>query len=356
MQSTTLYFQEGSSDKIYQVSLQPRDGGWVVNFAFGRRGSTLSTGSRTPFPVPEADAQRIYDKLVRSKLGKGYHEGADTTPYLTSSQRFTEIRPQLLNPVDNAGLERVINSDAFVMEQKFDGRRLLLRKEGNTLTGINRRGIECGLPQPIATTVLGLAGDFLLDGEAVGDVYHVFDILEADGSDLRPLPYRERINRLANLMPGEKKPAFQWVPREFFKLPKGITLRKLREEGAEGVVFKRLSAPYKPGRPNSGGDQLKFKFVETASVIVTAHNTCRSVGIGVWHNGQMTPAGNVTIPPDQTVPQVGSFAEVQYLYAMPGSGALFQPVYRGERDDITSADCTRDQLKFRRVLAEPGRE
>lgn len=118
-----------------------------------------------------------------------------------------------------------------------------------------------------------------------------------------------------------------------------------RTEGAEGVVFKRLSAPYKPGRPNSGGDQFKYKFVETASVVVTAINACRSVGIGVWQDEELRPAGNVTIPPD-AVPAVGSIVEVRYLYAMPGSGALYQPVYRGERDDITSAECTRSQLKF----------
>ena len=40
--------------------------------------------------------------------------------------------------------------------------------------------------------------------------------------------------------------------------------------------------------------------------------------------------------------------EVRYLYAMPGSGSLFQPVYLGARDDITAAECTRDQLKFRK--------
>lgn len=48
MKSTTLYFQEGGSDKVYQASVEPSQGGWVVNFAFGRRGSTFSTGTKTP--------------------------------------------------------------------------------------------------------------------------------------------------------------------------------------------------------------------------------------------------------------------------------------------------------------------
>ena len=45
MESITLYFREGSSDKVYSASIDPKDGGHVVNFAYGRRGSTLNTGT-----------------------------------------------------------------------------------------------------------------------------------------------------------------------------------------------------------------------------------------------------------------------------------------------------------------------
>ena len=41
----TLYYREGASDKVYQASLQPQNGGFVVHFAYGRRGSALATGS-----------------------------------------------------------------------------------------------------------------------------------------------------------------------------------------------------------------------------------------------------------------------------------------------------------------------
>jgi len=88
--------------------------------------------------------------------------------------------------------------------------------------------------------------------------------------------------------------------------------------------------------------------VETASVIVQSVNAKRSVAIAVRHGGHLVSAGNVTIPVNQPVPPDGAIAEVRYLYAMPESGALFQPVYLGERDDIAAVECTRDQLKFRR--------
>jgi len=124
---------------------------------------------------------------------------------------------------------------------------------------------------------------------------------------------------------------------------------QLRSENAEGVVFKRCEAAFTSGRPNSGGDQFKFKFVETASVIVLKLNQRRSVAIGLWGDAKLVPAGNLTIPVDQPVPDVGDIIEVRYLYAIPGSGSLFQPVYLGPRDDIAAAECCRDQLKFRKA-------
>ena len=58
----TLYFREGNSDKIYQCAIEPAgDGLFAVTFAYGRRGSTLSTGSKTTSPVSYDDAKRIFD-------------------------------------------------------------------------------------------------------------------------------------------------------------------------------------------------------------------------------------------------------------------------------------------------------
>ena len=53
-QSITLYYREGNSDKVYQVQFDRIDGGYVVNFQFGRRGSTLQSGTKTPEPVSYA--------------------------------------------------------------------------------------------------------------------------------------------------------------------------------------------------------------------------------------------------------------------------------------------------------------
>jgi bifunctional non-homologous end joining protein LigD len=348
--STTLYFREGSSDKVYRVAIEPRDGGYIVCFAYGRRGTTLQTGTKTSTPVEYDAAKGIHDKLVREKMAKGYSIGADGTAYTNPSKTVTSIRPQLLNAIED--VEPLLKDDTFYLQPKHDGKRLLIQKQGSNVTGINRRGIECGIPESIRVAAMALPGDFLMDGEAVGKMLHAFDILEIDGVDVRHIPYRDRLVKVLNLLASGQQSGIQWVATISGASAKRRVYDQLREENAEGVVFKQIGAQYSPGRPNSGGSQFKFKFVETASVIVNAINAKRSVAIAVWENGKLVSAGNVTIPADQPIPQVGDIAEVRYLYAMPGSGALYQPVYLGVRDDIAAAECARDQLKFRREAEE----
>ncbi len=87
----TLYYREGSSDKVYQATLEPVGELFAVNFAFGRRGSTLNTGTKTLSPVDYETAKRIYDKLVREKMAKGYTQGPDAR-HISPRKRKNEQR------------------------------------------------------------------------------------------------------------------------------------------------------------------------------------------------------------------------------------------------------------------------
>jgi bifunctional non-homologous end joining protein LigD len=241
---------------------------------------------------------------------------------------------------------RLTTDPAWCVQEKFDGRRMLVRKSADGIDGINRKGLIVALPEPVARAVAEMPGTFVFDGECVGNTLVVFDVLEFAGTDYRGLPYRNRLFLLMQIVPGHG-PHFRSPETAFDTAHKVEFIQRMRHDGKEGIVFKRLTGAYLPGRPPSGGDALKWKFVETASFIVRGINDQRSVSLGLSRGGAIVSAGNVTIPPNQAVPRQGAVVEVRYLYAFPESGAVYQPVYLGERDDIAPAECVVDQLKWK---------
>ena len=347
MTRTTLYYREGSSDKIYQATLEQADGGFVVNFAFGRRGSTLQTGTKTSSPVSQEKAKAIFEKLVASKLAKGYTPGAEGTPYAQTDReaRDTGLRPQLLNPITaDEAAELLADNDCW-MQEKLDGKRILLRKDAEGIVGINRKGLTVGLPKPLLEAAETHSQNFILDGECVGDRLHVFDLLALDGDSMLARLYSERLGLSQKfLSSGHSHLVFVATARTTAE--KAQQFGDLKARLKEGVVFKRHDAPYTAGRPASGGPWLKHKFTATGSFIVSRINLVRSVGLEIYDGPSRVPVGNVTIPINRPMPILGAVLEVSYLYAYPG-GSLFQPVFIDVRDDISSTDCTAQQLKFR---------
>ena len=211
----TLYYREGSSDKVYQAHVAPAaDGLFTVEFAYGRRGSTLKTGTKTAQPVGHNEAHQILWKLVRQKMDKGYTPGEDGTPYAGTGKegQATGVACQLLNAIDEAELARRIADPRWVMQEKFDGRRMLVRRGGDEITGINRNGLETALPESIVQAALALPGrNWLLDGEAVGDTLHAFDLLELGGTNLRGQTYGARLAELEGLLSlHTKAPSCPW--------------------------------------------------------------------------------------------------------------------------------------------------
>ena len=94
----------------------------------------------------------------------------------------------MLNPIEEADVERLLHDDDYCAQEKFDGRHLLVRKQSRQIEGINKKGLIVGLPATVVEDISKLSSDFLQDGEAVGDVYHAFDLLELNGENLRSCP------------------------------------------------------------------------------------------------------------------------------------------------------------------------
>jgi bifunctional non-homologous end joining protein LigD len=159
LQSASLHYREGNSDKVYHAAIEPKGEGYLVPFAYGRRGNTLSTGTKTTHPVSLAEATKVFDKLISSKLAKGYRYSAASAgqerPYQQNGDegRDSGIRCQLLNAVDESELSRLLTNLTHCLQEKHDGRRLMVRKQGNTITGINRRGLVVAIPDAIREAV-----------------------------------------------------------------------------------------------------------------------------------------------------------------------------------------------------------
>ncbi len=196
LENITLYYKEGTSDKMYQCQIEPAGERFVVNFSYGRRGSTLNTGTKTNVPVDYHSAQRIYDKLVKEKKSNGYTEGESGTPYQHSDKQPSGILPQLLNAINESQVLDLMNDDDWLAQEKFDGQRMPVQKHCQNIIGINKKGNTIGLPRPVFDVVRGFDADVIIDGECINDTLHAFDLLELDGVDIRSWPYRERLAAL----------------------------------------------------------------------------------------------------------------------------------------------------------------
>lgn len=350
----SLYYSEGSSDKEYHAEILALPCGHIVNFRYGRRGGTLTSGTKTAVPVDPAQARKIFDQLIHSKTAKGYTPMASGTPFQGMEQvsRKSDFIPQLLNPVTEEATQHLIANHDWAAQQKMDGERRAAHAENGSVIGINRKGLIVPLPQAIADELLAIAGEgaIRIDGEIIGDTLYVFDMHIHQGKPLYALPWLHRM-RLAHiaLAPCQR---IQTLSSAVTREDKRRLWQQVMNANGEGIVFKRITSPVTPGRPNSGGDWRKFKFTESASCCVIETNAGkRSVRIGLLEgNGfdetRLIPVGNVTIPPNVDIPAPGDLIEVEYLYAYPG-GSLYQPVYRGLRTDVDRTDCNMSQLKFK---------
>jgi len=360
VKESALSFQEGSSDKVYYVSLERVENDkCVVNFAFGRRGNALQTGTKTNEPVDFTTANRIFDKLVQEKMNKGYKgsiisvieksEPSKVIPVI-KTEEVAVSKCVLLNAIKEEQAHNLINDNDWIIQEKMDGVRYMLEFEGlpfgSNFKGYNRKGKEVPVSEEIKTlfeSFEDLPPNCFLDGELIGETFYVFDILSMD-VDLREESFERRYSLLAEFF------RLYFNKKECIKLVKAYGKKEEKEKlfndskAKEGVVFKRKSASYHVGRPASGGDYLKFKFCESCTCIVSSVSNKRSVGISLMKDGNLVPVGNVTIPVNYEIPIIGKHIEVKYLYAFAG-GSLIQPVYLGERDDV-EVDTT-DSIKYK---------
>jgi bifunctional non-homologous end joining protein LigD len=254
----------------------------------------------------------------------------------------TGNRPQLLNVIEEHEAKMYAASQAWIAQEKHDGVRQMIFRKAGKLGASNKLGFEIPGERMVMGAFQSIETPFIVDGELVGETFYAFDLLELGGRSLKHGSYQERYAMLKTFLP--QHPNVVLVESHVGN-PGIIDL--MRAKGAEGVVFKKASSTYQAGRPNSGGDHFKFKFVNTASFIVSGKNgDKRSVSLTLLDGKIQVSVGSCTIPTNYSIPATGEVVEARYLYAYRG-GSIFQPCYLGERNDIMPDECQMSQLKFK---------
>lgn len=263
--------------------------------------------------------------------------------------------PMLASSMDVAHLEGCI-AGGFVMEQKLDGHRVILRiQDGLSPLALTRNGnpYTKGLP---ADLFQGFPpGRWALDGEWIaphsgGDgVYWVFDLLDANGMVNHSTTLDDRRAILEAFFDlGLNNPKIRLVPQAKTEEEKRALVAKCRSMGAEGVMVKARTGTYKPGMRSR--EIFKAKFVETADVVVMAlrDDGKDSVRLGAYDaNGlNLIDVGRASLIGKEKAGafSVGDVLEVRYLYMGAGE-RLFQPTILKRRSDKRAEECGIGQFK-----------
>jgi bifunctional non-homologous end joining protein LigD len=255
------------------------------------------------------------------------------------------IIPQLLSEIPASDLDNYLFSDEWCAQEKKDGRHITLQIKNGEFFVRNKKGdVSTCAPEfesSMRENRIDHTGhDMLIDGEHVGDVFWVWDILELDGSDLRGLGYQQRYNTLFKLNFG---PSIKVLKLVLGSKEKKLLFEKLAPK-KEGIVFKRLAAPFSEGK---GVNQVKYKFYAEASVIVAPGRPGKaSIGMELLNAQGVREFVGFCTCVLSPLPAIGSIAEIKYLYAYVG-GCLIQPSFKELRDDVDLNECTTAQLKYK---------
>jgi bifunctional non-homologous end joining protein LigD len=359
-----LYFQQGSSDKVYHVQLEGGQEQWSVHAQWGRHGSALQNDVKVN-GVAYEEAKRVYDRLIREKTGKGYQiaqgvTNGDTAVSvgLPATKEYSGHTPELLTPIDETDALRLVQDASWWFQQKFDGRRLAVQKADGKYSGINKLGQSIPIDARLTKSLnLVQAQCFLVDGEITDSRFHLWDLLSINGTDLRIQPYEIRYARLGLVFRGVDE-ALRVCDTAMTPKAKRSFVRAMHESRAEGFVCKNRNAAHAGGR---AGQHFKCKFVTTSSFIVgpkpfaKAADGHRSVGLYLLDENRQRFMGTVGVPERYALPRVGQIVEIRYLYCHPGAdGKLIQAKYFGQiRNDVARGDCSVNQLKLKAEETAP---
>ncbi|BCW90796.1 Multifunctional non-homologous end joining protein LigD [Alphaproteobacteria bacterium SO-S41] len=379
-------------------------------FAMAPKGKALverETGSilsdRTNADLEKAGVMRA-DHAARRKVAKARQA---PTPKVTGGRKA--ILPPFVEPQLATLVAEAPQGDAWLHEIKYDGYRIQARIDGADIKLLTRKGLDWTKTfQPVARALAALKlPSALLDGEIVVEdesgrsdfsalqaalksdkagtfVYRVFDLLYADGRDLRALPLTERktlLEKLLSAAPGDGAVRFS----EHIEADGDAMVRHVCRLGLEGVISKRADAPYRSGRERSW---VKTKCSDRQELVIAgympssvAKGAVGSLIMGVQEKGGLVHVGRVGTGYTATVaralakklkplevndppfaaklPRAAAkgarwvrpdlVAEVEFR-GFTGDGMVRQAAFKGLREDKDAADVVRERPKATSIV------
>src|SRR4051812_4957826 len=308
--------------------------------------------------------------------------------------------PYRLQPMLATLTDAPFDDPDWVFEDKFDGFRMVSEIRNGRVVLYSRNGkIISHSYLEVAKALEGVKVDAVIDGElvAIGKdgvshfqllqsalrheaklLYCAFDLMFADGEDLRAFPLIERKKRLKAILPRHKLIAFsnhrKGSGTKFFS---EAELRHL-----EGIMAKRADSPYASGRRTA--DWLKVKTAHRQEVVIAGFTAPRRtrpffgalvlavrddgawryighVGTGFSHqvleelHGKLVRLQTAKSPfpgkvKDERVTtwvRPSLVAEVKFA-EWTSKGELRQPVYLGLRSDKNAKDVVREKKRSRK--------
>ncbi len=237
-------------------------------------------------------------------------------PAAPTKGKMARSMPSFVEPMLCKLTDRPPEGTGWVHEVKFDGYRMQARVEHGKAVLRTRKGLDWTHRFSSIAREAAKLPDCLLDGEVVALdadgapdfaglqaalsedrderlIFFVFDLLFEGKEDLRDLPLSARKARLKALLSGQKKSSqLRYV--EHVAASGDAVLQSACRMALEGVVSKKLSAPYRSER---NGDWSKSKCRAGHEVVIggwsDTSGRLRSLLVGVHRGGKLIYVGRV---------------------------------------------------------------
>lgn len=299
-------------------SCDAREARYITRFVLGR----LRLGIGDPTVMDAMSKALSGDRMkLRPEIERAYNLCSDLgiigkTLFSQGINALKEFHVTVGLPIRMALAERLPSAEDIIkkigkcaVEIKYDGLRLAVHKDGEKIEIFSRNqermtpmfpDIAEGIKKQISAKKAILEGEAVAYNEETGEflpfqvtitrkrkykieemakemplVLFAFDILYVDGKDMTKMPYIERTKKLQQIM----KKGFNIRMAEKIITSDPAELEKYFqnsiERGTEGIIAKRLDAPYQAGARNFNWIKLKRSYKgelqDTIDVVIVGY-------------------------------------------------------------------------------------